>query len=251
MTDRILMVECPKCSAQTPAPATAKHVQCEKCHAEITLIAAAKAAALVKVNFLVFCLHHFRETHGPWVYGVACGLLAIPIASFLKPPLGFRGLCVALGCVAALLVLCRIGHAIQCFTLYFVNGERQVSSRARSWMAALAYTLGMFLVPIVPWVGIEYFTPSYGLFAAMVPELRARQSQWLRLPITVEATNQVASPTSTNDRRIFIVKYNTGAKGKMHNFDEVTASSEDEAIGIVRQRVKGKIRFESVTPKPQ
>jgi hypothetical protein len=37
----------------------------------------------------------------------------------------------------------------------------------------------------------------------------------------------------------------------MHNFDEVTASSEDEAIGIVRQRVKGKIRFESVTSKQQ
>ena len=82
-------------------------------------------------------------------------------------------------------------------------------------------------------------------------ELRAGQSQWFRLPIITEATNQVASPTSTNDRKIFIVKYNIRAKGKIHNADEVTASSEEEAIGIVREHVKGKIRFESVTPKQQ
>jgi DNA-directed RNA polymerase subunit RPC12/RpoP len=211
MTDRVMVVQCPRCSAQVSAPATAKHVQCDKCHAEITLVAAAKAAALVKVNFAVYCMHHFAQTHGPWAYGVACGILAIPLVSFFKPTLGLRGLWVAIGCVAALSMLCRLGHLVQCFVLYFSNGERQVSSQARSWIAGLAYTLGMLLVPLVPWVGIEYFSPSYGLFAVIMPELRVRQSQWLRLPVAkqegvtgVEGTKEVASPTSTNDRKIFI-----------------------------------------------
>ena len=52
----------------------------------------ARAAALVKLGFLLYWLQHFAATHGPAAFGISCGILAIPIVSLLKPAIGYGGM---------------------------------------------------------------------------------------------------------------------------------------------------------------
>jgi hypothetical protein len=70
--------------------------------------------------------------------------------------------------------------------------------------------------------------------------------------VSESASKSASSVVPSNppaEKKVFIVEYNTGAKGKIRNSDEVTASSPEEAKDIIRQRIKGKIKFQSVTPK--
>jgi hypothetical protein len=84
----------------------------------------------------------------------------------------------------------------------------------------------------------------------IVNNANVAQSQSMSESASKSASASSAVPSNPPaDKEVFIVTYYTGAKLKVRNEDEVTASSPDEAKEIVRQRVKGKIRIQSVTPK--
>jgi hypothetical protein len=153
-----------------------------------------------KLGFVAYFRQHFAATHWPEAFGICLGLLSIPIVSLLKPVLGFRGMCFVLAGVLALSAVSGVVYAIQRITA-FLHGERSVPIQARSWMARLTYGGWMFLIPMAPWVGAEYFAPPYGLLAAIAPDLRKEQSRWLRLPIP-EADHQDTDTAASGDKKV-------------------------------------------------
>jgi hypothetical protein len=154
-----------------------------------------------KLGFVAYFRQHFAATHWPEAVGICLGLLSIPIVSLLKPVLGFRGMCFVLAGAVALSAVSGIVYAVQRFTAYFLHGERTVPLQASSWTARLTYGGWMFLIPMVPWVGAEYFAPPYGLLAAIAPNLRKEQSRWLRLPIP-EADHQDSGTAVFGDKKV-------------------------------------------------
>ena len=177
------VVQCPKCSAQIQIQgnATAQTVQCVKCQATISILPVARAAALVKLGFLLYWLQHFAATHGPAAFGISCGILAIPIVSLLKPAIGYGGMYYVLIGAVLFSVLTGAVFTARRLLAYFLRGERAVSDDAKSWAARLAYGGLTFLIPIIPWVGVEYFSPSHGLMATIIPHLRKEQALWFHM----------------------------------------------------------------------
>ena len=208
-----LIVQCPKCSARLKLPPSSKGGVCPHCHTPVMAAStpgappvqpkppvavstagskppilvrpssAAVSQSVKNLGFIAYLRRHFAATHWPEAFGICLGLLAIPIVSLLKPVLGFRGMCFVLAGIVAFSVLSGFVYMIQRVTGYFFRGERIVAIRPRSWTARLTYGGWMFLIPMSLWVGAEYFSPPYGLLAALAPDLRKEQSRWLRLPV--------------------------------------------------------------------
>ena len=222
------IVQCPKCSTRLQIPPSSKGGMCPRCRTPISVAAVSAAQAplpksqqtppatkspapgsppgtrampaVKKLGFFAYSRQHFAATHWPAAFGICCGLLSIPIVSLLKPILGFRGMCFVLAGAVAVSFANGIVYAIQRIAA-FVSGERSVSSEAKSWTARLAYGGWMFLIPMAPWVGAEYFTSPYGLLATIRTDLRKEQARWLRLP-TADAEQQDTGTTASGDKRV-------------------------------------------------
>jgi hypothetical protein len=226
------IVQCPKCSTRLQIPLSSKGGMCPRCRTPISVAAVSAAHAVPpkpqqtsptpppatkspapgappgtratpsvkKLGFFAYSRQHFAATHWPAAFGICCGLLSIPIVSLLKPILGFRGMCFVLAGAVALSAVSGVVYAIQRIAT-FLRGERSVPIQARSWMARLTYGGWMFLIPMAPWVGAEYFAPPYGLLAAIAPDLRKEQSRWLRLSLP-EADHQDSDTAASGDKKV-------------------------------------------------
>ena len=130
------------------------------------------------VGFFAYFFQHFRATRWPEAIGICLGLVAIPAASLIKPLIGFRGLCFVVAGAAALSLVSGIWYTFSRLIAYYLDGQRSVPRRARSIAAPLAYGGLMFLVPMVPWVAGEFFSPPHGLLATIFPDFRKEQARW-------------------------------------------------------------------------
>jgi hypothetical protein len=227
------IVRCPKCSSRLQLPPSSESGVCPRCRTRVSAATASVVPAsppttrqasgtppvaakptapvalsspplahsVTKLGFFAYFREHFATTHWPAVFGICCGLFSIPAVSFLKPVLGFRGMCFVLAGAVALAVASSVIYAIQRFTAYFLRGERSVPIQAKSWTARLAYGGWMFLIPMTTWVGTEYFTSPYGLLATIAPDLRKEQVRWLRLPIS-EGDHQDSGSVVSSDKEV-------------------------------------------------
>ena len=178
-----IVVQCPKCATSLQVAAKVTRVQCVKCRATITVVRPGTSPVQGKpLGFLAYYSRHFAATRGPAAAGICCGLLAIPAVSLLKPVLGFRGMCLALTGVLALAAISGILHMLARAVAYYSGGQHTVSDKSWSVTAPIMYGGLMFLLPTVPWVAAEYFTPPHGLLANLLPRFRSEQARWFHLP---------------------------------------------------------------------
>lgn len=219
--------------------------------------AAGTARAQTRGGFWTYCVQNFATTRWLECIGICLGIIAIPFISLLKPVLGFSGLCFVLAGAAGLSVVSGMVYLFWCFIAY---SKRSSPNRAWSFMAPLAYGGLMFLVPMVPWIAAEYFTPRHGLLATIFPDFQKDQAKWFGLtpkepspavenkrPSTAEPAKTTPEPTNSGDRKIFIVKYRH-SNHKHQETEEVSATSEKGAKEIVLKK-HDHIGVMSVTPK--
>ncbi len=135
----------------------------------------------IPVGFFTYFFQHFRATRWPEAVGICLGLVAIPAVSLTKPLIGFRGLCFVMAGAAALSLVSGIWYIFSRLIAYYLDGQRSVPHRVRSITALLAYGALMFLIPMVPWVAGEFFTPPHGLLATIFPDFRKEQARWFGL----------------------------------------------------------------------
>jgi hypothetical protein len=181
-------------------------------------------ASLPTVSFLTYCGQHFAATHWPTAIGIALGVLALPFLSLSKPSIGFRGLCFILGAVIAVSLTSGSLYILSRLNAYYVGGQRSVPERARSALAPLAYAALMFLIPTIPLVIGEYFTPPDGLLVTMYPEFRKEQARWF-----------VAHKGSKDGSA------QTNSEGMPSQTEEVPAPEQEESV-------RGKVDHAAVAP---
>jgi len=113
--------------------------------------------------------------------------------------MGFRGLCFVIVGAVALSVASAILYTLGRLIDYYLVGHRVVPKRSWSLVAPLVYGSLMFLIPMVPWIGAECFTPPHGLLATMLPQFREEQARWFHLPIISESEEQEQTRQQANN----------------------------------------------------
>ena len=122
---------------------------------------------------------HFIATRWPAAFGVCCGMLAVPVISFLKPVSGLHGMVVVLATVAGVGAASGLLYLTTRWYAFWIIGANTVPNKARSSLAAVTHFCLMCLVPLVPLLIAECFTPPHGLLATIVPQFQTEQARWL------------------------------------------------------------------------
>ncbi|NLS95281.1 MAG: hypothetical protein GXX96_24335 [Planctomycetaceae bacterium] len=124
---------------------------------------------------------HFAQTRGPWAFGVALGLIVVPVLSLLKPAIGMRGLVIVLVAVVVLSLTLLLIYTYQRLVAYFLTRTTELLNRPRSRIAPFGFTSLLLAIVIGPLVAGESFVPECGLLATLVPQLKEEQARLLRM----------------------------------------------------------------------
>jgi GYF domain 2 len=133
------------------------------------------------VGFFRYLADYYAATHGlgDRLLALVLGLNAMAVLSLLKPTLGYRGIALAVACVAGLTLVAAFWLFVRRFVKYFLGHERHVPDLAHSWSSVITHGGMTALLPLCLLVAVEYFSPQQGALANFVPRLKDEQRRWL------------------------------------------------------------------------
>ncbi len=156
----------------------------------------------IPITFYKYLTGHFASARGLWVWWAILAILLAPVLSFAKPFVGFRGLVIFVVGTGVASALAGILYLIQRVLAFYLGGERNLPTNARSRMAQMSYGCFAMLTPLAVLLGVEFFSPPRGIIATLLPDLRNAQE---RIPGNVLAqldSSVSASAAATNPQTV-------------------------------------------------